>query len=76
MRGLDRLDPAGPELGVQESVQRFKLSQHTIEAPEIADAVKGKLVSAISRYAVLIVIPYDDRAQSEVVIIPIAERSN
>jgi hypothetical protein len=76
VRGLDRLDPAGPELGVQESVQRFKLSQHTIEAPEIADAVKGKLVSAISRYAVLIVIPYDDQAQSEVVIIPIAERSN
>ncbi len=76
VRGLDRLDPAGPEAGVQESVQRFKLSQHTIEAPEIADAVKGKLVSSISRYAVLIVIPNDDQTQSEVVIIPIAERSN
>jgi hypothetical protein len=76
VRGLDRLDPFLPEVGIQESVQRFKLSQHNISAPEIAEAVKGRLTSSISRYAVLMVLPNEDPMQTEVVIIPITERSN
>jgi len=75
VRGLDRFDPLVPEPGIAESIQRFKLSQHIIAAPEIAETVKGKLISSISRYAILIVIPNDDPAQTEVMIIPVTVRN-
>lgn len=72
VRGIDRFDPQNPELALAQSALRFRSMQHKIKAPAMAEAIKGRLVSRVSNYIIVTVIPFDDPALTEVSIIPVA----
>lgn len=72
VRGIDRFDPQNPELALAQSALRFRSMQHKIKAPLMADAIKGRLVSRVSSFIIVTVIPFDDPALTEVSIIPVA----
>lgn len=72
VRGIDRFDPQNPELALAQSALRFRSMQHKIKAPLMAEAIKGRLVSRVSNFIIVTVIPFDDPALTEVSIIPVA----
>ena len=72
VRGIDRFDPQNPELALAQSALRFRSMQHRIKAPEMSEAIKGRLNSKVSNFIIVTVIPFDDPALTEVSIIPVA----
>lgn len=72
VRGIDRFDPQNPEVALAQSTLRFRTVQHKIQAPEMAEAIKGRLSSKASNFVIVTVIPFDDPALTEVSVIPIA----
>jgi len=71
IRGVDNLDPLSPEKAISESIKRFRVAQHKIKVPEVAEAIKGRLESAVSNFLIATILPFDDVTKSEVIIIPI-----
>ena len=72
VRGIDRFDPQNPELALTQSAQRFRSMRHKINRPDVAEAIKGRLPSRVSNFIIVTVVPFDDPAQTEVGIIPVA----
>ena len=71
IRGVDNLDPLSPEKAISEAIKRFRVAQHKIKVPEVAEAIKGKLESSVSNFLIATILPFDDVTRSEVIIIPI-----
>lgn len=78
VRGIDKFDPRNPEVALSESAQRFRATKHKVAAPEVAEAIKGRLASRVSNFMIVTVVPFDDPELTEVAIIPISTsaRSN
>lgn len=75
VRGIDLFDPQNPQVALAQSALRFRSMRHKINAPMLAEAIKGKLSSRISNFLIVTVIPFDDPELAEVSIIPIASSS-
>lgn len=71
IRGVDNLDPLSPEKAISESIKRFRVVQHKIKVPEVAEAIKGRLESSVSNFIIATILPFDDVSKSEVIIVPI-----
>ena len=78
VRGIDKFDPQNPEVALTQSAQRFRAMRHKVNAPEIAEAIKGRLNSRVSNFMIVTAVPFDDPTLTEVAIIPIttSSRSN
>ena len=37
---------------ISESIKRFRVAQHKIKVPEVAEAIKGRLESAVSNFLI------------------------
>ena len=72
IRGVDNLDPLSPEKAISESIKRFRVAQHKIKVPEVAEAIKGRLESSVSNFIIATILPFDDVSKSEVIIVPIS----
>ena len=72
IRGVDNLDPLSPERAISESIKRFRVAQHKIKVPEVAEAIKGRLESSVSNFIIATILPFDDVSKSEVIIVPIS----
>ena len=72
IRGVDNLDPLSPEKAISESIQRFRVAQHKIKVPEVAEAIKSRLESSVSNFIIATILPFDDVSKSEVIIVPIS----
>ena len=72
IRGVDNLDPLSPEKAISESIKRFRVVQHKIKVPEVAEAIKGRLESSVSNFIIATILPFDDVSKSEVIIVPIS----
>lgn len=72
VRGIDRFDPENPEVALAQSAQRFRSVRHKVNRPDVAEAIKGRLASRVSNFVIVTVVPFDDPAQTEIGIIPVA----
>jgi hypothetical protein len=75
VRGIDKFDGSAPEVGVAQSVLRFKTVTHELAAPAVAETIKGKASSKVAKFLIATVTPSNNPAMTEVRIIPVRERS-
>ncbi|MGV0958311.1 MAG: hypothetical protein ACOYB1_00620 [Limnohabitans sp.] len=75
VRGIDKFDASSPELGLAQSVLRFKTTTHELTAPRVAETIKGKVSSKVAKFLIATVTPFNNPAMTEVRIIPVLEPS-
>lgn len=75
VRGVDKLDPIAPEAAIAQSALRFKNVQHEIPAPQVSEAVQGKISSRAAKFLIVSVVPFDNPALAEVRIVPVGNPS-